>query len=86
MSNVETSRVTIKLFILKDLLGEVASPCDAHHHGDNDGDLHGADDGGDEHVVQLLSTGNHVEDVEVLRLVALRTFVTCVTSGTREVV
>lgn len=59
-----------------------ASPGDAHHHGDDDGDLHGSDDGGDEDVVQLLSTGDHVEDVEVLRLVTLRTFVACVASGT----
>lgn len=51
------------------------SPCDAHHHGNDDGDLHGADDGGDEDVVELLSTGDHVEDVEVLRLVTLRAFV-----------
>ena len=56
-------------------------PCDAHHHSDDDGDLHGADDGGDEDVVQLLSTGNHIEDVEVLRLVTLRTFVAGVTSA-----
>lgn len=59
-------------------------PCDAHHHSDDDGNLHGADDGGDEDVVQLLSTGNHVEDVEVLRLVTLWTFVARITSGTRR--
>lgn len=56
-------------------------PGDAHHHGNDDGDLHGSDDGGDQDVVQLLSTGNHVQDVEVLRLVALRAFVPGVTPG-----
>lgn len=59
----------------------MALPCDAHHHGNNDGDLHGADDGGNKDVVKLLSTGNHVEDVEVLRLFTLRTFVAGVTSA-----
>lgn len=63
-----------------------AFPCDAHHYGNNDGDLHGTDDGGDQDVVQLLSTGDHVEDVEVLRLVTLRTFVSCVTSAGGHVV
>lgn len=62
------------------LINNVSIPCDAHHYGNNDGDLHGTDDGGDQDVVQLLSTGDHVEDVEVLRLVTLRTFVSCVTS------
>lgn len=56
-------------------------PGDAHHHGDDDGDLHGADDGGDEDVVELLSARDHVEDVEVLRLVALMAFVARVAPG-----
>lgn len=63
--------------------GGSAPPCDAHHHGDNDGDLHGADDGGDEDVVELLSAGNHVEDVELLGLVALKALVPGVTPAPR---
>lgn len=46
-------------------------PGEAHDHGGDDGDLHGADDGGDEDVVQLLATRDHVQDVEVQQLVAL---------------
>lgn len=36
--------------------------------------------------MELLSTGDHVEDVELLRLVTLNTFVSCVTpaSHTRD--
>lgn len=45
-------------------------PRDAHHHGDDDGDLDGADDGGNKDVVQLLATGDDVEDVKVVGLVA----------------
>lgn len=45
-------------------------PRDAHHHGDDDGDLDGPDDGGDKDVVQLLATGDDVEDVKVVGLVA----------------
>lgn len=58
----------------------VGSPCDTHHHGNNDGDLHCTDDGSNEDVVQLLSTGHHIKDVEVLRLVTLIAFVARVTS------
>lgn len=46
-------------------------PGEAHDHGGDDGDLHGTDDGGDEDIVQLLATGDHIEDVEVQQLVAL---------------
>ena len=56
-------------------------PSDAHHHGNDYGDLHGPDDGGDEDVVQLLAAGDHIQDVEVLGLVALGALVTSVTPG-----
>lgn len=46
-------------------------PGEAHDNGGDDGDLHGTDDGGDEDIVQLLATGDHIEDVEVQQLVAL---------------
>lgn len=54
-------------------------PGDAQDHSSDDGDLHGSDDGGDQDVVQLLSTGDDVEHIEVLRLSALRAFVSGVT-------
>lgn len=46
-------------------------PCETHDNGDDDGDLYGSDDGRYENVVEFLSTGNHVQDVEVLDLVTL---------------
>lgn len=46
-------------------------PGETHHHGNNDGDLHGSDDGGDEDVVKLLAAGNHVENIKVQQLVTL---------------
>lgn len=64
----------------------VAPPGEAHDHGHDDGDLHGADDGGDEDVVQLLSTGDNVQDVEVQELVALRAAVGRITPAGRQVV
>lgn len=54
-------------------------PGDAQDHGSDDGDLHGSDDGRDQDVMQLLSTGDNIEDVKVLRLSALRAFVSRVT-------
>lgn len=53
------------------LLGVCVVPGEAHDHSGNDGDLHGADDGSDKDVVQLLATGDHVQDVEVQQLVTL---------------
>lgn len=64
----------------------VASPGEAHDDGDDDGDLHGPDDGGDEDVVQLLTAGHHVQDVEVQQLVALRTAVSRLTPAGGQVV
>lgn len=58
------------------------SPCDAHHHSDNDGDLDGADDGGNKDVVQLLATRDDVEDVKVMGLVAQGAFVARITPDT----
>lgn len=58
------------------------SPCDAHHHGDNDGDLDGADDGSNKDVVQLLTTRDDVEDIKVVGLVAQGAFVAGVTPDT----
>lgn len=46
-------------------------PCETHDNGDDDGDLYGSDDGRYENVVEFLSTGNHVQDVEVLDLLTL---------------
>lgn len=54
-------------------------PHDAHHHGNDDGDLYGANDGGDEDVVELLAAGHHIQDVEVLGLLALCPLVARVT-------
>lgn len=64
----------------------IAPPGETHDDGDNDGDLHGSDDGGDEYVVQLLTTGHHVQDVEIQQLVALRTAVRRLAPAGRQVV
>lgn len=65
---METLNLTLQKF------REKPSPGDAHDHSHDNGDLHGADDGRDKHVVQLLATGHNVQDVEVLE-VTLRTSV-----------
>lgn len=66
-------------------LGFVAPPGEAHDNGYDDRYLDGSDDGGDEDVMQLLSTGDHVEDVEIGELVALGTSVTWITAAGGEV-
>lgn len=43
----------------------VTASGEAHHHGDNDGDLDGTNDSRDQDVMQLLATRNDVEDVKV---------------------
>lgn len=43
----------------------ITPPGEAHDDGHDDGDLHGSDDGSDQDVMQLLTTGDHVQDVEV---------------------
>lgn len=63
-----------------------AFPHDAHHHGNDDGDLYGANDGGDEDVVELLAAGHHIQDVEVLGLLALCPLVARVTPAGGHVV
>lgn len=50
-------------------------PGDAQDHSGDDGYLHSSNDGCDQDVVQLLSTGDDVEHIKVLRLSALRTFI-----------
>lgn len=64
----------------------IAPPGEAHDHGDDDGDLNGSDDGGDEDVVQLLTAGHHVQDVKVQELIALRTAVRRLTPAGGQVV
>jgi len=46
-------------------LGFVAPPGEAHYDGYDDRYLDSSDDGGDKDVMQLLSTGDDVEDVEI---------------------
>lgn len=56
-------------------------PCETHNNSDNDGDLYGSDDGCYENVVEFLSTGHHVQDVEVLDFITLLASVARVTPG-----
>lgn len=63
-----------------------AFPCNAHHHGNDDSNLNRSDDGCDKNVVELLSAGDHVQDVEVLGLLALGTLVAGVTAAGGDVV
>lgn len=64
----------------------VAPPGEAHDDSYDDGDLNGSDDGGDEDVMQLLTTRHHVEDVEVQELIALRATVRRLTPACGQVV
>lgn len=64
----------------------VAPPGEAHDHSYDDSDLNSSDDSGDEDVVQLLTAGHHVQDVEVQELITLRTPVSCLTSAGGQVV
>lgn len=64
----------------------VAPPGEAHDHSYDDSDLNGSDDGGDEDVVQLLTAGHNVQDVEVQQLITLRTAIRRLTPAGRQVV
>lgn len=64
----------------------VAPPGEAHDDSYDDGDLNGSDDGGDEDVMQLLTTRHHVEDVKVQELIALRATVRRLTPAGGQVV
>lgn len=74
------------LFLAAAALRLVTASGEAHDHGDDDGDLHGADDGRDEDVVQLLTTGDDVEDVEIQQLITLWSTVRRLTPAGRQVV
>lgn len=63
--------------------GRLEIPCETHHHGNNDGYLHGSDDGSYEDIMELLATRNHVENIKVQQLITLRTPVGGLTPGTQ---
>lgn len=64
----------------------VTASGEAHDDGDDDSDLHGADNGRDQDVVQLLATRDDVEYVEVQQLITLRPAVRSLTPAGRQVV
>lgn len=48
-------------------------PCEAHHHGNNDGNLYGSNDGCYEDIMKLLPTRNNVQNIKIQQLITLRT-------------
>lgn len=63
-----------------------APPGEAHDHSYDDSDLNSSNDSSNEDVVQLLTTGHHIQDVEVQKLITLRTTISCLTSAGGQVV
>ena len=71
----------IRVNILASAFRRVPTPGEAHNHGNNDSDLDGSYDGCNKDVVQLLTTRDNIEDVEVLDFLTLEASIAWLTPG-----
>lgn len=59
-------------------------PCETHHHGNNDGNLYGSNDGSYEDIMKLLAARNDVQNIKIQQLITLRTPIRGLTPSTRR--